>query len=302
MVKTRGSVTSSHPSNFSVNHPVGRVTEGPSWKRTGGAECRLSLAVSAPQRWRLVNDLGGRMSVATTPARIVGVNSFWLANLSMALDGTRYLAGDDQEPRVAFVDRVAFDTSDSGTVAPESVAAFLERLRRFGVEWLELVWVGSQRRGGASEFCEFSLVEQPSGGSWRLFSEFTLGGPDHGWTSTFRPFTVPDLTPPTIEQAAAALGELLDAAEAHPVESYRLAVAEAQSLLEGLIPVPDHLFGIRIDHLDDQRARLLAAAVAISAGKLSGMGGFDDAFFPEIAHLDIVSIAGTAVAVSTAKD
>jgi hypothetical protein len=227
------------------------------------------------------------------------VNSFWLANLSMALDGTRYLSGDDQEPMVTFLDRVVFDVSDSGTVESESVAAFLARLRRLGAERLELVWVGNPRRDGASEF---ALVAQELGGSWQLFSEFTFGGPDHGWISTYRPCTLPDLTRPTIDQSAATLGELLDATAEHPVESHRLAVAEAQSLLEGLMPVPDHLFGIRIDHLDDQRARLLSAAVAVSAGKLSGMGGFDDAFIPEIAHLDIVSIVGNAAAVSTARD
>ena len=126
-------------------------------------------------------------------------------------------------------------------------------------------------------------------------------GPDHGWTSTFQPYTLLNLTRPTVQEATSSLRELLDATTGHPVESHRRSVAEAQSLLEGHMLVPDHLFGIRIDHLDDQRAQLVAAAAAISAGKLTGMGGFDDAFIPGIGHLDIVSIVGNAISISTAR-
>lgn len=216
----------------------------------------------------------------------------------MALDGTRYLAGEDHEPQISFVDRVTVDTADSGPGSVETVADFVGGLRTSEMERLELRWVGPQRQNRA---CEFSLVVQPSAASWRLYSDFTIGGADHGWTYTFQAYSLTDLTSPAIDDAVSGLLELLDATAAHPVEFHRRAVTEAQSLLGGQIPVPDEVFGIRINDLDDRRARLLAAAVALSAGKLSGMGGFDDAFIPGIGHLDIVSIVGKAIAASTVE-
>jgi hypothetical protein len=154
----------------------------------------------------------------------------------MALDGTRYLAGDEHEPRISFVDRVKVDTGDSGTGSLGAVADFVGGLRTSEMERLVLRWVGPQPQNQVSEF---SLVVQPSGASWRLHSEFTIGGADHGWSYRFQPYSLTDLTSPPIEHTAAAFRELLDATAAHPVESHRRAVAEAQSILEGQIPVPD---------------------------------------------------------------
>ncbi len=54
--------------------------------------------------------------------------------------------------------------------------------------------------------------------------------------------------------------------------------------------------GISIAGLDEQRARLLSAALFISAGKFSVMGGFDDLAGPDVMTLDPVAIVERAIA------
>ncbi|MDJ0952282.1 MAG: hypothetical protein QNJ81_01260 [Acidimicrobiia bacterium] len=225
------------------------------------------------------------------------MNLFWLTNLSVAINGTRYLAGVDDMLRLSYVDRVVVDARPLG---PQGMApdAFVELLKTEGTIGVDLAWVGeTSSLSGAA--CGFVLVPRPDLGTWRMHSTFTMGGPDHGWDSTFELFVVPEGTEGlSVPEASNALLELLRANDDHLDEFHRNAVHDSQKMLAGSAPCPSSLFGINIEAIEEDRARLLAASVGIAAGKLSGMGGFDDIQTPTARRFDPVTIVGQAIAAS----
>ncbi len=226
------------------------------------------------------------------------MNSFWLTNLSIAIDGTRYVAGVDSELGLSHVDRVTVDASPLG---PDglSPAAFVELLRTEGTDRVDLVWIGEAKSGWATE-SGFVVVPRPDLGAWRMRSTATMGGSGHGWDSTFILFSVPeDNQVPTVPEASAALQELLVANHDHFVESHRNAALESQQILAGTVSYPASVFGISLAGLEEDNARLLAGAIGIAAGKLSGMGGFDDSQSAAARQFDPVTIVGQAIAAST---
>jgi hypothetical protein len=232
------------------------------------------------------------------------MNVPWLMNLSMAFDGTRFLSGNVEEPRV--YEQAGFTLDASPLAGPEesTVGDFLPLARSAAIEGLELmcsdgVGLGLPAWQTDPQLNEFVLVTRGRETAWQLRSKFntSIDEATHKFQGSWHHhFEVADLPGAVQLDAPEATGSLRALLAPHADNPWLDgAVGRALSILDGgELPEPELVnpWGV-----DDVRERLYYAASAVAGGKLSGMGGFDD--LVTVDHKQIIFTFAHAFAAST---
>jgi hypothetical protein len=230
------------------------------------------------------------------------MNPCWLINLSMAFDGSRYLNGAAATSAVRDDDRFVIDASPLGRDIDATAPEFLHLARSRGLARLVLMAAGDPAPLRPDrvqlQVGEFVLVAPEQQLAWHLGDTWVRG--QRGETSrrsSFETVALPRGDQLSTPAASARLGALLEPFVDHPDE--RHLVRQCLALLDGA-DVDDDPFGIRPWGVDDARQRLYRATMHLSAGKLSGMGGFDDRV--PVNGAELVDTVVQALAAATRTD
>ena len=227
------------------------------------------------------------------------MNPCWLINLSMAFDGSRYLNAASTTPAIRDHDRFVIDASPLGGDVDTTAPEFLDLARSRGLTRLVLMTAGAaapMRPDRAQALHgDLVLVAPEQQLAWHLGPTRMRDQPGETSTrSSFEQVPLPRGDQLSAPAASARLRALLEPFVDHPDE--RDLVRGCLAILDGA-DLDDDPFGIRPWGVDDTRQRLYWAAMFLSAGKLSGMGGFDDRV--PVDSTELVDTVVQALAAST---
>jgi hypothetical protein len=202
----------------------------------------------------------------------------WLINLSMAFDGSRYLDGASATPAIRDHDRFVLDASPLGGDIDMTAPEFLDLARTRRLSRLVLMTAGPlaplRSDRVQTHVGEFVLVAPEQHLAWHLGSTWMRDRHDRiSERSSFEQVALPRGDQLNAPEASARLRALLEPFVDDPHE--RDHVRRCLAILDGA-DVHDDPFGIRPWGVDETRLRLYRGAMHLAAGKLSGMGGFDD--------------------------